>query len=245
MKSTLLLMILVFAVNYSIGQTTSPKQSWIGVSLSTDINYRKLSIEQPDSMNMISIRNGIEKYKISNSFALCYKRIYNERISFETGIQYANLGYRTDFNTLRFEDQIDPSTGFVKPTSEPIVYRPLGITRTFHYAEVPLRILYHHNDEPIHFYAGFGVIPGFLVGSITKICPITDGDSKQVIKENKNINLFNISPTVSAGLHYQINDNVHFGVETIFRYGLLSATTNQVNTRLYNGGLRFTSYWGI
>ena len=58
-------------------------------------------------------------------------------------------------------------------------------------------------------------------------------------------NKVNISPSVSAGIDYRINDRHHLRIEPTFRYGVLKIIDEPITGYLYSGGLNIGYYFGI
>jgi hypothetical protein len=73
-----------------------------------------------------------------------------------------------------------------------------------------------------------------------------DGDiSKNVTKEPYDYEKVNLSPTVSAGVAYRINDLMTLRAEPTFSYGVLKTTNTPVTAYLWNAGLKVSYLFGL
>ena len=58
-------------------------------------------------------------------------------------------------------------------------------------------------------------------------------------------NKVNLSPTISVGIDYKINNRMNLRIEPTFRYGVLKIIDAPVTGYLYSGGLNISYYFGL
>ena len=68
---------------------------------------------------------------------------------------------------------------------------------------------------------------------------------KSTNNETKNCNRVNLSPMLSLGIDYKINDKMNLRVEPTARFGVLSVLDGSIKEYLYSGGLNLSYYFGL
>ena len=101
--------------------------------------------------------------------------------------------------------------------------------------------------KKIRFISSVGIITNFLINSNTTTVNTfkdhteykTDPITMVIIKK------INLSPLLSFGVDYKINNRMNFKIEPTLRFGILKITDAPSSDYLYNGGINFSYYFGF
>ena len=153
----------------------------------------------------------------------------------ETGVQYSNKGYPTKNQDLVFA-QPDPSL----PLRAKFVYN-------FHYIDIPVKINLRLGDGRIQFIPGVGFSADiFIEETVKSINEFSNGKKEQKTENSThNISSINISPMISLGVSYIINNKMSIRAEPTYRYGILKIIEAPVTEYLWNAGLNIGFYYGL
>jgi hypothetical protein len=223
------------------GQESKPTKKFnrilIGVNFSPDYNYRSLKSNggSPSGGLVIESRNDIEIAKFGCTAGLNVCINFSKLAGLETGIQYSNKGYKTKNLDLVFGS---PGPGL--PTRSKFIY-------TYQYIGIPLKAKFTVGKGNIRFLSSAGFMTNFLLNTkTTNILEYTDGKtdkkSQSTTSEYKNVD---ISPMISLGIDYKINDNIHLIAEPTFRYGVIKTRDAPITENLWNAGINIGFYYGL
>ncbi len=222
--------------NTKLAMITNFKRFQIGINISPDICFRSIKNIDGGSLGdmIIKLRNETENIKVSYTVGLnaCYS--IKRFVSLEAGIQYSNKGNETKFLDLVF-DQPDPSL----PEKAKMIY-------SYHYIDIPVKVNFTIGKKKVRFFTSVGVTTNIFIKE-TQIGVLVYSDRTERINTstNTNYNNVNISPTISVGIDYKINNRMNLRVEPTFRYGVLKITDTPVTDYLYSGGLNISYYFGL
>lgn len=227
--------------------TTEFKRLSIGVNISPDYCYRTLKNNNGSATSdlIIDLREESEGPKLGYTAGINAGYNFSKKWGVEMGIQYSNKGYAFKNSALTFGEMIDPRYGFIytsngaaAPTYAKFVYH-------HHYLDVPVRVLYRFGKKRLHFVTSVGVTTNILLNAtMTSVVKYGNDDAKrQTYDQPYDFNTFNISPTISVGVDYKINNKINLRAEPTFRYGLLKITDTPVTATLWSGGLNFSCYY--
>jgi hypothetical protein len=211
-------------------QTISFRKFQIGLNYSIDRCYRVIKQNSvSDIINAMEIPKGSYTYGIN----FCYN--LSKKIGLETGIQFSNKGFQTTDVILNFA-QPDPSL----PDKFKNIYN-------FNYLDIPLKANLTVGKKKIRFISSVGIITNFLINSNTTTVNTfkdhteykTDPITMVIIKK------INLSPLLSFGVDYKINNRMNFKIEPTLRFGILKITDAPSSDYLYNGGINFSYYFGF
>ncbi|TND08370.1 MAG: hypothetical protein FD123_2166 [Bacteroidetes bacterium] len=223
------------------------KRLLTGANISADYCYRILGNNDGSSSSamIMDTRNSFERPKLgyTGGVNLCYN--FSGHFGIETGVQYSNKGYRSYFD---FPDTItDPRlilmyTAYAGPT-------PAKVTVTYNhvYLDVPVRIIFSCGEKNIRFVSSIGATTNILLQATQKsVAEYENGDIERNTQDlQDDYKMLNISPTISAGVDYRINDKINLRAEPTFRYGLLKIIDTPITGYLWNAGLNITCYYVI
>ncbi len=234
MRQLILVTILFFGFEV-FGQETSRFK--LGLIIAPNLVHRTLiEVESNDLTEfIIEHRNRDEIPKFGYNIGLNIDFNFSNNFSFETGIQYANKGFKTKVIDI-YSIQPDPNT--------PINYQCFD---SHHYMDIPLKINYTAGKNKIRFLASIGVSTNILIESVRKkTFTNLDGTVKS---EKTGLNAtteryerLNVSPLISLGTEYQINKNISIKIEPMFSYGILKIIDTPISANLWSAGIQFGSY---
>lgn len=227
---------------------SNSKKLLIGVNYSSDYCYRYLknNNDSPEVNHYIDFNNEEEspKYGYTTGIVILYN--LNKHISFESGIQFSNKGYKNNTGALRRPDEIDPMKGFVPPTPTSIVDSKIVYNHL--YLDLPVRAIFSYGKKRVRFVSSLGVTTNILLKATQKsVFKYQNGN-----KERKTTNQpytyqpINISPMISFGADYQVNNKLNLRVEPSFKYGLFKIIKNKpITAYLWNAGLNISCYYQL
>lgn len=235
MKNLSIYLILLISLS-SYGQDKTNPRFQIGVNFSSDICYRNLESTDGSSTSNIIVsqrdEREIPKFGFTTGLNVCFE--LNDNFALESGIQYSKKGDQTKYLGVNF-GQLPPSF----PEQVKYIY-------DYNYMDIPLRLNYTFGKRKVRFLTSVGVTANiFLNYKQTNIAVYSDRTEKKVSEQTFDFERINISPTISAGIDYKINDKMSLRIESIFRYGVLKIIDAPVAAYLYNGGINIGYYIGF
>jgi hypothetical protein len=220
------------------GQDAAPiapvASKWsFGVNVSPDLAFRRLDLAQHNAMleSMIDFRNETEMPRFGYSASIMAGYAINARWGFEAGVGYALRGWELDVSKLTFGDQIDERRGFTYSTGE--LLRNIGWR--FHYLDVPVRGTFTLGSGRLRSISSVGISLNLLI--IATHSSSLNNDLR--ITELNAYNTVNLSPTISTGVAYRLNDRMELRMEPTFRYGLLELREAPITEYLWSAGVNF------
>jgi hypothetical protein len=223
----------VFAYAQDSTKTKKPRRFFIGVNFSPDYCFRTLKNIDGGAISTMIYDNDNKiqtaKFGFSSGINACY--IITKHISVDLGVQYSNKGYQTAENALTFGTP--PRRGFVYnfPTSGKIVYR-------YNYIDIPLKVNFVFGKKKLRLISSIGLTTNIFISETNSfIGKYSNGASfKNSSTSSSGINRLNLSPTVSCGIDYKMNDKMFFRVEPTFRYGVIATASALISEHIWNAG---------
>jgi Outer membrane protein beta-barrel domain len=209
----------------------------VGAGFSPDICNRTLrnTDGSASSAGIIDIRNAGEIAKPGYTAGLHVIINPQKRLQASAGIRYSNKGY-----TTKRRDAV-----FTVP--DPLSYKTVKYTYSHHYIDIPLKLGILTGTKRLRFIAGGGFTINLLLSETILLDAETNSgqtDRKKIAFSNGGSTI-NISPAISAGVDYRINNHIHFRAEPAFSYGLVKLTKTPVTTYLWNAGLNMSLYYKL
>ncbi len=226
----LLILGLVFLSLPMLGQKSKQANKiTIGFTFSPDYSFRTLKNDDGGSAAdlVINTRNDIEKAKFGYTSGLRVTFNFSHLISFETGVQYSNKGYKTIEQQLIY---FPPDPG--SPDRATTIY-------SYQYIGIPLKAKFAFGKSKARFVTSAGFITNFLI-NVKQSINLKYADGTKEKKNQASTSRFNkvdISPLVSIGVDYKISDKIHLSAEPIFRFGLIKTQNAPVKENLWSAGL--------
>jgi hypothetical protein len=253
----LVVIILLMSPFVSNGQETiepvlkvhSGTWKYVGAYLTPEFAFRTLSTNDDGQIfeNIIDSRDERETYKFGYTNGLTFGFTYNRKVGLETGIQYSNMGYQSKKEELVFGDYIDPRLGFVYTVSGDNRPTHARFIHHFEYIGIPIALRYWSGTEKLRFSASLGFTASYLVKASSTLVLFYDGDSPERSKQTSETEFekFNLTPTLGAGIEYQLNPRMHLSTMPTIIYGVLNIIDTPITGKLYSGGLQFGWYMNL
>jgi hypothetical protein len=247
----LLLFISVFANAQDSTKTKKASSFFIGANFSPDYCFRTLKNNDGSQLSsmIVDSYNKIEVAKFGFSTGVSFCFVITKHISLDLGVQYSNKGFQNKESSLTFGDMIDRRRGFVYNTNPSNANLPTSgkIVYTYNYLDIPLKVNFVFGKKKVRFISSIGLTTNLLMSS--KNTFVGQDSTGKSIKNSSNTtptySRINLSPTISCGIDYKINDKMFFRVEPTFRYGILKMTDTPVTQYLWNAGLNISYYFGL
>lgn len=236
-----LITLLFFAFSYgqeNIDETSTKEfhNIQIGFNFSPNISYRTLKNNDGSSISesILKNRNSREMIKFGYSAGVNVCFHIKKFVGIETGIQYDNMGYKTEkFDVFQIGIERQPEQ--VK-----IIYN-------YNYLTIPLKANFMVGKKNVRFFSSVGVNTHFLITDKQKaILYYADNQTeKQSSTSNNDFNKINVSPIVSLGIDYKINDRMNLRIAPSFSYGVIKTIDTPITEHLYNGGVNVQYLFGL
>jgi len=226
-----------FALLFATALTaqTAPKRFQFGVNYSADYAFRTLKQSDNDPYTKLEFdrRNERESAKYGFTTGLNVLFALTDHLEIGAGVQYSNKGYRIP----------DLSAGSILP------YYPSYDSKlifSLNYLDIPLKVNYLFGKGKWRGMAGAGVVANFRLGATVKSVIVHNGDRSWVKGSDEDkYGKFNLSPMLSAGVAYQLNERMHVRLEPTFRYGVLKVSDSPITMRLWDLGLNAGFYFSL
>jgi hypothetical protein len=232
----------IVSIFWSCASFAQPK--WhLGFSGGADASYRMRVYEE----NAMEI-NLPEGFKISPNINLIAQRKITNRISFQTGVQFMQMGMRSiiDFSSPSFPNEIDPFYGFVRPVSPNTGIDKIIFVQQYNYISIPLMLNYHGKGKKFKMIFGAGISPAYMLSA--NRARITKGEeTTREVSPQKDVdfNWFNLFATAQVGVEYRLNQNWKLRATPNANFGLLKITNTPTSDLLWNAGLQLGLFYGI
>ena len=220
------------------GQDAKPTQKiLIGFNFSPDYNFRTLKNNDGSTSSdyVIKSRNNIEvaKFGFTTGVNACFN--VSQLVAFETGIQYTNKGYKTKNRDLTY---MPPNTSL--PTKAKIFY-------AYQYIGIPLKAKFFFGKSKVRFVSSIGFMTNFLLNVKQTIhYEYSNGKTEKKSQSSKSgFKKIDISPIISVGIYYKLNNKIDLYAEPTCRYGVVKTKDAPVTENLWNAGLNFGFYYAL
>lgn len=218
--------------------TPDLKRVLIGFNVSPNICYRSLQVNDGSSTSagIVMSRNENETVKLGYSAGLNMCFNLKRHFGIEAGIQYSDKGFRSKMLILN-PLQPDP---FV-PNKAKFIYN-------FHCVDIPIKANFTTDEGKIRVFTSVGLTANFFIKeTVTSVLFFSDHTERKtrMTSESDNYNKLNITPTISVGVDYRINEKMNLRIEPTLRYGVLKIIDTPVTGYLYSGGINVVYYYGL
>ena len=235
--SILILTIITLSAHGQDNPTAEFKRFQIGINISPDVCFRTLCNNdgRSESDIVVKLRNEHETIKIGYTAGLNFCYNITSYLGIETGIQYSDKGFQ-HIQTEFYPDQPD----------DPMMPDKAIFNYHFHYIDVPLKANFTIGKKKVRFFTSVGLTTNFFITEIQS--EILKYDNRKVIKNEPTLfdyKKINLSPVISAGIDYKINNSMNLRVEPCYRLGVLKIIDAPVSGWLWNAGLNISYYYGF
>jgi hypothetical protein len=238
MKRLFILLITIPLYSVLSGQNKSEDfhRVQLGVIFSPAYSYRTIKGEDRQCY-YIEYRDDqeIAKFGFSGGLNVCFD--LNNWLGIESGVLYANKGYRT-------EKEYRPIFTDPSQVQWREGYQWHRFVYSYHYIDVPLKVRFSTERQKIRFFAATGVSTGFLVDAT--ITGQSNKGNNRIPMLNDYHNRINLSPMISAGIDYKVTSTSYLRIEPMYQYGLIDTSNSDVNTEhLWSVGVNVSYLIGI
>ncbi len=213
------------------------------MSVAPGIAYRNLVSTEGDAHwnDHIAFRNSFEEPRFAYGGGLSCALGLSDRFSVEGGLGYSLMGYQFNMHDLTYGDMIDPNRGFIYETNDV----PRAVRYSFHYAELPLRLVFHCGKGRFRWISAVGLTTSYLLKSTSTMVTVDAGGSseRKTSDSSYDYNTVGLFPTVSTGVSYRLNDHIELRMEPQARYGVLRIIDAPVSAHLWSAGVGFGFMW--
>jgi hypothetical protein len=214
---------------------------FIAPTASINYCYRTLvnNIGADKSVLLMMNKGLVPKFAMNMGVNACYA--ISRHVGVETGIQYANKGYRTSSMPFGFAD--DPNQTLFGRS----VY-------SYHYLDIPVKANFTFGQKRVRFAADAGLMASiFIFQTTTAVVTNPEGNVERHTSRRDNngadavllgrINGFNWSPLVGVGVDIKINDKMNLRIEPTYYYGMKQIINSEpIAEKLWSGGINATYY---
>lgn len=229
MKYILLLFTTILSLNASGQSAEQTTKISIGFTFSPDYSFRTLKSNDDNSTTrqVIKDRNHIEIAKFGFSTGLNITYHLSNHIGLETGVQYANKGYKAKETDLILEHP------------DPNMLKKASINYSYQYLGIPIIARFTFGKSKIRFTSGAGIATNFLIKTKnTAHYKYADGKTeKRTETHSSDFKKVSFSPLVSLGIDYKISDKIHVSAEPTFRFGHILNESGPIKVKLWSTGL--------
>lgn len=201
----------------------------IGISGSPDICYRTLSNTEGGDIAdwIIDGRNGREKQRIGYTIGVSAGYRINSLLGLETGVSFSSQGYQADIMVTTLNAPQGMEARLVNDAQ---------------YIEIPLKANFFFGKKKLGFMCSAGIITGFFLDETRTIKYKNSAEADQSVHSENDYNTVSLSPVISAGVNYRVNDRLNFRVQPTFRYGLIKTHNAPIAEHFYSAGLNIGGY---
>ncbi len=237
MKRLLILITTFISLTVQGQDKNSSQKILIGFNFSPDYSFRTLKNNDGASSTdlVIKTRNDYEIAKFGYTTGLNICLNFSQHVGFETGIQFSNKGYKTKNYDLVY---LPPSPS--SPTKAKYNY-------AYQYIGIPLKAKFYFGKNKVRFLSSIGFMTNFLLNiKQTANYEYSNGKTEKKLQSSKSgFNKVDISPMISAGIDYKLNNKFHLFAEPTFRYGIVKIKDAPVAEKLWNAGLNIGFYYAL
>jgi hypothetical protein len=230
----------VFGYAQDTTQVNSKKEKrfFLGINFSPDYCFRTLVNNDGGAVGamIIGFRNQLEipKFGFTSGINIGYK--ISKYISAEIGLQYSNKGYQE--KTINYNNNTTPRRGFSYPTSGKIIY-------SYNCLDIPIKANFTFGKKQIRFICSLGLITNIYIAETNSFVGKDNNGStyKNSSTTTSGFNRFNLTPAISVGVQFGINQKMFFRIEPTFKYGVLKMTNTPITQYIWNAGLNVSWYF--
>lgn len=234
----LLILVTTLAALKVQGQDKNPTQKiLIGFSFSPDYSSRRLKNNDGSTSGDLVIKNKnnieVAKFGYTTGLNVCFN--FSKLAGFETGIQFSNKGFKTKNQDLTY---FPPNPGL--PSKSKTVY-------AYQYIGIPLKARFSFGKNKVRFLSSIGFMTNFLLNvKQTSYYEYANGKKEKKSQSAKSgFKTVDISPMISVGIDYKLNNKIHLLAEPAFRYGVVKTKDAPVTETLWNAGVNVGFYYAL
>jgi hypothetical protein len=194
------------------------------------------SDKSPSSTYIVSERNTYELPKLGYTVGIDVCYLFSKHVSFETGINYINKGYRTQYYS-----------NFISPMpNDPYIPQKIKYDFNYHCIALPLQFNFIGGTKKIRFIGGAGlIINTFLYRQAIETSVYTDSTVITHSRAQNGFNTLNISALLSCGIDMKLNSKLNFRALPFYRFDLDVFQTSPIKEHLWCSGINVGLYYKL
>lgn len=202
--------------------TTKWKKHHIGITYSTDYNYRLLEADSKSTW-IKDIADSMEAPKYGFSTGINYSLTLNKKTWLSSGILFSNYGEKTKNN---------------------INLQTVNYTNDYYFVSIPVRLDYIMFSNKIDLYSSIGITGNFFINHKTSI--YVDGKKDPIQFNNRtDLSSWNIGGVAGLGMHAKLSNNWFFKLEVLYKRSITAVNNDPVKKWLYAIGPNFGLYYSF
>ena len=249
----LVAIILILASGSLIAQDlNSPKSGvevnrfTLGLYFSPDVADRLLKSTDGNQATevLIDSRNPTELAKFGYTTGVSIAYHITDHFSIESGIEHSNKGFKTKKQKLTFGEIIDPNRrpGFGDPDLS--ASTEVRTIYNYDYIGIPIKLNYTAGKGKLKFISSIGFTAEYLLNASSTRVMYTENEDPDCTTEKSDFHYrtFSLSPSISAGVDYQLNPRMSLRAMPSVRAGVISIIDAPITAYLYNFGFQMGWY---
>ncbi len=202
--------------------TTKLKKYQIGISYSSDFNFRFL---QADA-NSTWIKNSADSMEVP-------------KFGYTTGL---NLGLRLNKKTVLSTGAVFTDNG--EKTKNNIELQTVNYINHYYFLSIPVKLDYTIVSKKVDIYTTIGLSGNFFINHKTVMS--VDGKKDPVqFNNHSDLSSFNLGGLAGLGMNAKLADKWFFKLEVIYRQSITAVNNTPVKKWLYSVGPNFGLFYNL
>ncbi len=202
----------------------------LGLTFSPNLSYRSLFNSDNNLAFILDVRNENEVPKLGYTIGCNFIYNINKRIGIESGLQFANKGYKKNDGLLQFGNQFNPQSN--------IKYKSIY---NFYFLDIPLKLNYKIGEKKLKKIISVGALANILLHNSAVLKQLSP--TKQTTRYSVNtLNTFNFSPEIGFGLDYELSKKTNIRILPNFSYGIIKIVDGPIAEHLWQLGMQFSYF---
>ncbi len=210
-------------------------QSNTSIDLIAGVDYSFRTLQASDEYQFILDSRQQEAGKLNTRFGFNFNKKVADRWYLKTGLRLAGVGYTLrKLTNLRWPNEQDGNGMYVP---DPNLPHEIRFTEDYWFLELPVMARFELGQKRWTPFVEAGVLPSVYLK--TRIGQYTDvGNSATFVREDiPGFNNFQMAGSVSFGMNYNLNQQIQFFGQPVFRYYFTKLTDKPVKEHLYSAGM--------
>jgi len=235
-----ILVLLALSLRLSAQDPIEDKSGFsLGLVISPELSYRSYSLttkgKEHDYLVNYGLpwRDSLESSKFSPSIGLAVLYNINKKVLIESGVYYANKGYKIDHMFIT--------------TQSGTTIREAKITYNYKYVDIPFKVNFNIIDKKVKLFLSGGVIANILINLNTRLeeegWPAQENSSRDFSSP------FNVSLVAGVGIDYDISNKIVLRLQPQYQRFITSAdnspSTDFLKEYLYSYSVNFGVFYKL
>lgn len=204
----------------------------LGINVSPDVNFLNFKIHDPGSTFITKdiLFDVYKKYSFGFSGGIHALYHFTNRFALQGGVQYAYRSYATNELDVRLIDGGRATLQSVERQE---------------FIDIPLRANFRFGKGRVRFITGIGVTTNIYINRSAKVTYSNVSNPRTEVYYLDIENRIHFSPTISAGIDWQVSPKSCIRIEPTFMYRFTGDYYNTIQTLYYSAGLSMGWFFGL